>query len=354
MGSWWSTRCTFECPLFRSCIVVVQELSSRAAAVTVQLRAEAVEHLAFGDLRRIARCCGHVLADPVGRPPRGFGCASLVLTDRDARAAIARAHQVVGHEAGHTLEHLPDILLPPRQFVEQLRGTQVLPNNCAYVTFPRRGRSPTLARSSLGPSQSPFARLLAVMSVSRTMRELRWLAKSDAGRPLERTRGGQGDAFGRLGNASRASSGPCERAPIERAREASLPLEWLLAQKPLRLRTGPGDRRSYPSRNALASAANSEGTGRGTAFGVGKIVSLAFRTCPANRYELSVRTIMSLSPLATTVGCLDVGYRLGSDRGSPKHGSTLLSKWVIALMRRPLRVRTYRPVPWLMPSRARR
>jgi hypothetical protein len=32
--------------------------------------------------------------------------------------------------------------------------------------------------------------------------------------------------------------------------------------------------------------------------GVGKIFSLAFGMCPANRYELTVGTMMSLSPLA--------------------------------------------------------
>src|SRR5215472_2601320 len=48
------------------------------------------------------------------------------------------------------------------------------------------------------------------------------------------------------------------------------------------------------------------------------------------------------------------GYRLGSDRGSPNHGSTLLSKRVMAQIRSPVRVRTYRPVPWRMPVGARR
>jgi len=47
-------------------------------------------------------------------------------------------------------------------------------------------------------------------------------------------------------------------------------------------------------------------------------------------------------------------YRLGSDRGSPNQGSTLLSKRVMAQIRSPVRVRTYRPVPWRMPAGARR
>jgi hypothetical protein len=34
------------------------------------------------------------------------------------------------------------------------------------------------------------------------------------------------------------------------------------------------------------------------------------------------------------------GYRLGSDRGSPNHGSTLLSKRVMAQIRSPARVST--------------
>src|SRR5213076_3084712 len=47
-------------------------------------------------------------------------------------------------------------------------------------------------------------------------------------------------------------------------------------------------------------------------------------------------------------------YRPGSDRGSPNDGSTLFSKRVMALIRLPERVRTYRPTPWLMPVGARR
>jgi hypothetical protein len=37
---------------------------------------------------------------------------------------------------------------------------------------------------------------------------------------------------------------------------------------------------------------------------------------------------------------LPCAYRLGRDRGSPNHGSTLLSKRVMARIRSPLRVRT--------------
>ena len=38
-------------------------------------------------------------------------------------------------------------------------------------------------------------------------------------------------------------------------------------------------------------------------------------------------------------------HQLGSDRGSPNHGSTLLSKRVTAQIRSPVRVRTRMPVP---------
>jgi 3-oxoadipate enol-lactonase len=48
------------------------------------------------------------------------------------------------------------------------------------------------------------------------------------------------------------------------------------------------------------------------------------------------------------------GYRLGSERGSPNQGRTLLSKRVMAQIRSPVRVSTYRPVPWRMPVGARR
>jgi imidazolonepropionase-like amidohydrolase len=47
-------------------------------------------------------------------------------------------------------------------------------------------------------------------------------------------------------------------------------------------------------------------------------------------------------------------YRLGSDRGSPNHGSTLFSKRVMAQIRSPESVSTKRPVPWRMPLWARR
>jgi hypothetical protein len=47
-------------------------------------------------------------------------------------------------------------------------------------------------------------------------------------------------------------------------------------------------------------------------------------------------------------------YRLGSDRGSPNHGSTVFSKRVIAQISSPARVMTKRPTPWLMPVEPRR
>src|SRR4029077_21052873 len=48
------------------------------------------------------------------------------------------------------------------------------------------------------------------------------------------------------------------------------------------------------------------------------------------------------------------GYRLGSDRGSPNHGSTLASKRVMAQIRSPARVSTQKPVAWRIPAGTRR
>jgi len=49
-----------------------------------------------------------------------------------------------------------------------------------------------------------------------------------------------------------------------------------------------------------------------------------------------------------------LAYRLGSDRGSPNHGSTLASKRVMAQIRSPARVSTWKPVAWRMPAGPRR
>jgi hypothetical protein len=43
---------------------------------------------------------------------------------------------------------------------------------------------------------------------------------------------------------------------------------------------------------------------------------------------------------ATNKAAWEAGYRLGSDRGSPNHGSTLASKRVMAQIRPPARVST--------------
>ena len=48
------------------------------------------------------------------------------------------------------------------------------------------------------------------------------------------------------------------------------------------------------------------------------------------------------------------GYRLGSERGSPNHGSTLASKRVMPQIRSPARVSTQKPVAWPMPAGPRR
>src|SRR5215469_18087557 len=48
------------------------------------------------------------------------------------------------------------------------------------------------------------------------------------------------------------------------------------------------------------------------------------------------------------------GYRLGSELGSPNHGSTLASKRVMAQIRSPARVSTWKPVAWRIPAGTRR
>jgi hypothetical protein len=65
------------------------------------------------------------------------------------------------------------------------------------------------------------------------------------------------------------------------------------------------------------------------------------------------QALRELEPL----GCRaysEAAHRPGSERGSPNHGSTLLSKRVTEQIRLPVRVRTRRPVPWRMPVEARR
>src|SRR5215475_3323651 len=47
-------------------------------------------------------------------------------------------------------------------------------------------------------------------------------------------------------------------------------------------------------------------------------------------------------------------YRLGSERGSPNHGSTLASKRVMPQIRPPARVSTWKPAAWRMPAGTRR
>ena len=59
------------------------------------------------------------------------------------------------------------------------------------------------------------------------------------------------------------------------------------------------------------------------------------------RYVLQpLRVGRTLARGLTAQSPLGSGYRLGSDRGSPNHGSTLFSKRVIAQIRSPVRVRT--------------
>src|SRR5271170_4367304 len=55
-------------------------------------------------------------------------------------------------------------------------------------------------------------------------------------------------------------------------------------------------------------------------------------TTPAWPYARSSRHLPSVREVSNGS---EAGYRLGSDRGSPNHGSTLLSKRVIAQIRSP-------------------
>ena len=76
-----------------------------------------------------------------------------------------------------------------------------------------------------------------------------------------------------------------------------------------------------------------------------QIVDLAL----ASELQARVRAAM-LERWSTTrcTCCAPSGcdYGLGSDRGSPNHGSTLFSKRVMAQIRSPASVRTMRPTPW--------
>ena len=56
--------------------------------------------------------------------------------------------------------------------------------------------------------------------------------------------------------------------------------------------------------------------------------------------EFEARTFAGVCCAAMPIQRSEAGYRLGSDRGSPNHGSTLLSKRVMAQIRSPVRVRT--------------
>ena len=64
--------------------------------------------------------------------------------------------------------------------------------------------------------------------------------------------------------------------------------------------------------------------------------TLAGRAAAVEAREHDVIVTIGPSPPAAC----RTGYRLGSDRGSPNHGSTLLSKRVMAQTRSPVRVRT--------------
>jgi hypothetical protein len=57
---------------------------------------------------------------------------------------------------------------------------------------------------------------------------------------------------------------------------------------------------------------------------------------------------------ATSKDAREAGYRLGSERGSPNHGSTLASKRVMPQIWPPAMVSTQKAVAWRMPAGPRR
>jgi transposase len=63
------------------------------------------------------------------------------------------------------------------------------------------------------------------------------------------------------------------------------------------------------------------------------------------------RLVFELAKRAVEPRLTEVGHdcQPGSERGSPNHGSTSLSKRVNARIRSPAAVRTSRPAPWRMP-----
>ena len=74
----------------------------------------------------------------------------------------------------------------------------------------------------------------------------------------------------------------------------------------------------------------------------------------AVRFVRKFRGVIRTAIQATWRGAhMGAGYRAGRDRGSPNHGSTLVSKRVSAQIRSPARVRTNSPVPWRSPAGAR-
>jgi hypothetical protein len=84
----------------------------------------------------------------------------------------------------------------------------------------------------------------------------------------------------------------------------------------------------------------------------GHLPLLELRGLIQHQHRLRVGQVVKDEPLQRPQS--QAGYRLGSDRGSPNDGSTLFSKRVMAQIRSPLRVSTYRPTPWRMPEGARR
>jgi hypothetical protein len=88
----------------------------------------------------------------------------------------------------------------------------------------------------------------------------------------------------------------------------------------------------------LASRQMLRPVGQGSCQHVAKVASLR----PSNSSRAGSTAANSAAEACSAFSCRPsaAGYRLGSDRGSPNHGSTLLSKRVMAQIRSAVRVRT--------------
>jgi hypothetical protein len=130
--------------------------------------------------------------------------------------------------------------------------------------------------------------------------------------------------------------------PALRSRSLPVPTSRPRRMDPLRRRDSPLHRRGLRDHG-----------GEGFCETCCVTMSSALRT-PATSARGGCRTFTWGAGAHSTQTGIRHRYRLGSDRGSPNHGNTLLSKRVKALIRSPVTVSTKRPLPWRTPVEARR